>query len=131
DPPQGRNMGNGRVLVLPDVMQTGSGGNDRMVQPLHSESLEGMGIEMGQQRFPGIIFPEIPFVQKIGIETLPEMLDEVLAFVSLKNNLGGLEALQQLVNVGVIAFGSQKFTGGNIQKSHPGLVFSKMDSRQV
>ena len=68
-----------------------------------------------------------PIVQIVSVILASENFRKLLASATLKQHLFGLKRAEQLVDIFVIPFGSQKFAGGNIHKCDAGHFFIEMN----
>ena len=73
---------------------------------------------MAVEHFMGVVFGEHPVVEYGEVMLPTEDLDEITALVALYQHLRRIEALQQLVDVFVVALGQVELSCGDIQKGY-------------
>ena len=69
---------------------------------------------MPVEHLVGIVVAEHPVVEDGEVVLASKGLDEILSFVALKQHFGGVEALQQLVDVFVVALGEIELACGDV-----------------
>ena len=99
---------------------------------IDTETFQGDRVEMLVKNLVGIVVSENPIVENGQVIFRAEQVNEVLTFVALHQHLGRIEALQQLVNVFVVALRQEKLTSRDIQKRHTrDLLFEMHGSQEI
>src|ERR1700743_1492598 len=102
-----------RVFGILQIMEYGPGRDDAFLHLFDAEAFEGMGLEMPQQAFSCIGLLEDPALQGITIVFRSEDFFKMSLEISLEDNFGGAERLQQFVDVFGIALCDKELPGGD------------------
>ena len=107
-------------------MDAGSRGDDAFGEVVHAEALERIGVKMTVEHFVGVVSGEHPVIENGKKRLAAEQFDEVAPFVALHEHFRRIKALQQFVDILVVALGEVELAGGDIQKRHARNLLVKM-----
>ena len=96
------------VLRLNQIMYCCTSCHDALREVVDAETFQRDGVEMLVEHLVGVVVGEDPIVEDGEVVLGTKKVDEVLAFVALHQHLGRVEALQQLVDVFVVALSKIK-----------------------
>ena len=118
------------VLRLNQIMYGRSSCHDALREVVDAETFQRDGVEMFVEHFVGVVVGEDPIVEDSEVVLGTKKVDEILAFVALHQHLGRVEALQQLVDVFVVALGKIKLACRHIEEGNTRNLLVEMQGCQ-